>query len=77
GAYLTTVGEVAGERHSGTATGLALLFVRGAMIVSPPIFGLIADINGSYRYSWLIYSFVIIGMSFLFLPLKKQPVVLT
>lgn len=72
GAYLTTVGEVAGDRHAGIATGLTLLFVRGAMIIAPPIFGLIADINGSYRYSWLIYSFVIIGMSFLFLP-KKSP----
>jgi MFS family permease len=72
GAYLTTVGEVAGDRHAGIATGLTLLFVRGAMIIAPPIFGLIADINGSYRYSWLIYGFVIIGISFLFLP-KKSP----
>jgi len=75
GAYLTTVGEVAGEKHSGTATGLALLFVRGAMIVSPPIFGLIADMSGSYRKSWMIYSMAIIVISFLFLPQKKQPVV--
>ncbi len=72
GAYLTTVGEVAGERHAGIATGLALLFVRGAMIIAPPIFGLIADMSNSYRYSWIIYSFVIIAMSFLFLP-KKNP----
>ncbi len=71
GAYLTTVGEVAGEKHSGTATGLALLFVRGAMIVSPPIFGLIADMSGSYRKSWVIYSLAIIVISFLFLPQKK------
>ena len=71
GAYLTTVGEVAGDRHAGIATGLTLLFVRGAMIIAPPIFGLIADINGSYRYSWLIYGFVIIGISFLFLPKKS------
>ena len=72
GAYLTTVGEIAGDGQAGIATGLTLLFVRGAMIIAPPIFGLIADINGSYRYSWLIYSFIIIGMSFLFLP-KKSP----
>lgn len=71
GVYLTTVGEVAGEKNAGIATGLSLLFARGAMIVAPPIFGFIADLNGFYKNSWLIFGLVITGLSFLFLTKEK------
>lgn len=67
GVYLTTVGEIAGKRQAGMATGLSLLFIRMGMIIGPPIFGRIADMTGSYRNSWLIFSFIILGTSFLFL----------
>jgi len=67
GVYLTSVGEVAGSKRAGIATGLALLLIRTGMLVAPPIFGLIADANGYYRYSWLVFGFVIIGISSLFL----------
>ncbi len=70
GVYLTTVGEIAGDKQAGIATGFALLFIRTGMIVAPPIFGWIADINGYYRNSWLIFSFFILGISLLFLRKK-------
>jgi len=70
GVYLTTVGEVAGDRKAGIATGLALLFIRTGMILAPPIFGLIADRYGYYRNSWLIFSILIMIISFLFLKKK-------
>lgn len=67
GTYLTTVGEEAGNRRAGIATGLALSFVRGTMIIASPLFGRIADFNGCYKNSWLIYGIVIICLSTLFL----------
>lgn len=70
GVYLASVGEVAGGKQAGIATGLALLFVRVGMLVAPPIFGLIADASGCYKNSWLIFGFVIIGISCLFLRRK-------
>jgi len=72
GVYLTSVGEVAGGKQAGIATGLALLFIRAGMLVAPPIFGLIADANGYYKDSWLIFGFVIIGISFLFLRREQE-----
>lgn len=72
GVYLTSVGEVAGGKQAGIATGLALLFIRAGMLVAPPIFGLIADANGDYKDSWLIFGFVIIGISFLFLRREQE-----
>jgi len=70
GAYLTTIGEVAGNKQAGIATGLALFFIRVGMIVAPPVFGLIADIKGYYRNSWLIFGLVIMGISGFFLRRK-------
>lgn len=67
GAYFTTVGEVASRKQAGIATGLSLVFIRIGMLIAPPLFGLIADINGFYKFSWLIFGFVIIGISTLFL----------
>ncbi len=70
GVYLTSVGEFAGEKKAGITTGFALLLIRIGMLVSPPLFGLIADINRGYQLSWLFFGFIIIGISLLFL-LKK------
>lgn len=38
--------------HTGTATGLALIFIRLGILASPPLFGLMADGWGSYAPSW-------------------------
>ncbi|MBN1683986.1 MAG: MFS transporter, partial [Gammaproteobacteria bacterium] len=67
GVYYTTVGEIAGSTKAGMSTGLALFFTRIGMLVAPPIFGLIADANGYYMYSWVIFGFIIIAISTLFL----------
>jgi len=67
GVYFTSVGEIAGNVHAGIATGLSLFFVRSLMIIAPPLFGLIADWQECYRYSWLLFSLVIFAISSFFL----------
>lgn len=66
GLYFTTVGDIIPERLLGTATGLALVFVRAGVIAGPPLFGLVADLSGSYTASWLILGFLMLGVTALF-----------
>ena len=65
--YFVSVGEFAGDKQMGIATGLSLFFVRGGMLVAPPVFGFIADVKGTYQYGWLLFGIVIIVTSSLFL----------
>lgn len=67
GVYLTSVGEVAGRKNAGIATGFALLLIRTGMLVAPPVFGFIADKRGYYQYSWLFFGMIIIIISSMFL----------
>ncbi|KUK85884.1 MAG: Major facilitator superfamily MFS_1 [candidate division TA06 bacterium 34_109] len=71
GAYFAVVGELAGERHAGIATGLALVFIRTGMLLAPIGFGYLADLKGNYQYSWLFFSLLIIAFSYLFLSRKR------
>ncbi|MFP4199611.1 MAG: MFS transporter [Halanaerobium sp.] len=53
GIYFTAIIELAGEELAGIGTGLSLVFVRFGVLLSPPLFGLLADLNKSYQLSWL------------------------
>jgi len=75
GVYFITIGEMAGDKKTGIATGIALLFMRVGIVVTPPIFGFIADLRGAYDYSWLIFSFVILGVSFLYYRFSSHQIV--
>ncbi|MFO7952747.1 MAG: MFS transporter [Bacillota bacterium] len=65
GLYFATLAEYAGTERAGSAIGLGLLFNRLGILVAPPIFGLIADGQGNYNYSWLIFGAVIVLTSLL------------
>ncbi|MFW6279371.1 MAG: hypothetical protein ACOC2G_04195, partial [Bacillota bacterium] len=47
-------------------TGFALIFLRSGVVISPPLFGLLADITGTYRLSWLLLSVVIFLFTLIF-----------
>ena len=66
GLYFTTIIELASEKLAGIGTGLSLVFMRTGVLVSPPLFGLLADLNNSYRLSWLILSLVTLSFTFVF-----------
>ncbi|HOF03747.1 MAG TPA: MFS transporter [Atribacterota bacterium] len=67
GAYFALVGELAGEKQAGMATGLSLFFIRTGLLLAPIGFGFIADLNASYQYSWFFFGILIILISSLFL----------
>ncbi len=58
GVYFVAVGELAGSSTVGAATGMALLANRIGILSAPPIFGLIADLTGSYSFSWLLFGVI-------------------
>lgn|GEM_PF-272472 len=56
GLLFTSVADTVDSKLLGTATGVALLFARLAMVITPPIVGRIADVSGNYQMSWLFVA---------------------
>ena len=56
----TLVIEIVGAESAGTAISLVQGLSMPATLLAPPLFGLLADVTGSYRISWLVLT--IIGM---------------
>ena len=52
GVYQTLAVELAGQEASGLGTGLATTFIQVGSMVSPPLFGYLADVTGTYTVSW-------------------------
>lgn len=67
GLFFTSVAGVGGER-TGVVVGMCMFFVQGGLVAGPPLFGFLADISGSYTYSWailgLLMALVSIGQLF-------------
>ncbi len=72
GLFFTTVGDVVDKELMGTATGLALIFIRTGVVIGPPLLGLLADLTGSYQVSWLTLSAVILLLSSSFFILSRS-----
>ncbi|OWZ85009.1 MFS transporter [Natranaerobius trueperi] len=64
--YLSAIGETVEDEYVGTATGIALTFVRIANVIFPPVFGLLADITGDYSISWIILGIIILLITLCF-----------
>jgi predicted MFS family arabinose efflux permease len=63
GLWVTMIAEAAGPERVGAATGLAVTFVTAAIALSPPFYGLVADLAGTYRAIWAVLA-VILGLAF-------------
>lgn len=75
GLYFTSAGELVSPDHIGVMTGIALVFSRTSMVVAPPLFGLAADLSGSYTYSWIFLGcavFIISGLFFFLSGILKR-----
>ena len=60
GLFITFVAETAGPRRVGAATGFVVTFVQAAIAVTPPLYGLVADVSGSYRTIWAVLACVLL-----------------
>ncbi len=72
GLFFTTVAELVSARFTGIGTGFALIFTRSGAVISPPIFGYIADVYGSYLLSWLTMSLVFFIFTLIFIFASKK-----
>ncbi len=56
GLYFTTISEMAPSGRTGVTSGLALIFVRVGVMLSPPLFGALADLTDTYQASWIVLA---------------------
>jgi MFS transporter, ACS family, hexuronate transporter len=59
GLWITMIAEVAGPERVGAATGFAITFVASAIAASPPLYGLVADLTGTYRAIWIVLAVIL------------------
>lgn len=64
GLFFPSVTEIVKEEQVGMSVGFSLLFIRTGILLSPPIFGYIADIRGNYDFSWLLLGLMMFLTSF-------------
>jgi nitrate/nitrite transporter NarK len=58
GLYFTLVAEIGGARYAGLLTGVAVAFAWSGVLVGPPVFGVLLESTGSYRWPWLTLAAV-------------------
>jgi MFS family permease len=59
GLWVTMISEAAGPAQAGAATGFGITFVAIAIAASPPLYGLIADLAGTYRAIWAALAIIL------------------
>jgi MFS family permease len=52
GLWITLLAEMAGPKRVGAATGFAVTFTQVAISLTPPAYGLVADVANTYRAVW-------------------------
>ncbi len=72
GLYLTTISELSPARHTGIATGVAVVFTRTGVVFAAPIFGLLADITGTYTVSWFALGTVTAAIAVTVMALARR-----
>ena len=60
GLFITLLAEMAGPRRVGAATGFAVTFVQISIALTPPLYGLVADVAGTYRAVWAVLVCVLV-----------------
>ncbi len=61
GLYFALAAEVGGSRFAGLLTGVAGACAWSGVLVGPPLFGLLLEATGSYRWPWLALALTVFG----------------
>jgi MFS-type transporter involved in bile tolerance (Atg22 family) len=55
--------ETVGAESAGSAISLVQVLATPATLLASPLFGLLADVSGAYRASWLVLTLIsLIGL---------------
>jgi MFS family permease len=58
GIMMTLVTEIAGRESAGSAISVVQVVSAPAMLCGPPLLGLLTDLSGTYRASWLVPTLI-------------------
>ena len=58
GLYFSSIPEMVRKEQVGFAMGLVMLFLRLGILLTPPLFGYLADLRNSYDFSWFLLGFI-------------------
>ena len=64
GLYFALAAEVGGSRFAGLLTGVAGACAWSGVLVGPPLFGLLLQATGSYRWSWVALALTVFAAGF-------------
>jgi MFS family permease len=59
GLWVVMIADAVGPERIGRATGFSITFITASIAVSPPLYGLAADVAGTYRAVWGALAVVI------------------
>jgi MFS family permease len=72
GLWMAILAETAGPERVGAATGFAVTFVVASAALSPPFYGFVADLTGTYRAMWAVLA-AILALAFIPAALVREP----
>lgn len=58
--FVALVMKMGGKEQGGTVLGFYLSVMQSGILIFPPLFGYVIDLTGTYRYSWLAMSLLIV-----------------
>lgn len=64
GLYFALAAEVGGSRFAGLLTGVAGACAWSGVLLGPPLFGLLLQATGSYRWPWLGLALTAFGAAY-------------
>jgi MFS family permease len=73
GVFLAAVARMAGKEDAGRATGGVLFVTFTGVVVSPPLFGVLALLSGSYGTGFLALAVAVTLCGFVLWPEKPRP----